>query len=191
MPATNDNTIMTPRITILSGTNRTGSVTRALAGHVASLYADGGAQPTLLDLATLGPEWFTPDAYTRRGDTTRSEARAVLECDGLLVLTPEYNGSIPGVLKLFLDLLPFPAALAGRPSAFIGLAAGNWGGLRAVGQLHALFAYRNAHLFPGRVFISGTDANLANGQPAPDYATRINRQTTDFIGYVRRFATKA
>ena len=182
---------MTPRITILSGTNRTGSTTRALAGHVASLYADAGAQPTLLDLATLGTEWFTPDAYTQRGDTTRPEARAVLECDGLLVLTPEYNGSFPGALKLFLDILPFPAALAGRPSAFIGLAAGNWGGLRAVEQLQSIFAYRNAQLFPNRVFISDSDANLANGQPAPDYAARLNRQTTDFIAYVRLFTAKA
>ena len=53
---------MTSRITILSGTNRTGSATRALADHVTSLYAAAGAQPTLLDLATIGPECFTPSS---------------------------------------------------------------------------------------------------------------------------------
>ena len=179
------------RITIISGTNRTGSATRALAGHVAALYAAEGAKTALLDLATLGPEWFTPDAYAARNDTTRPEARAVLDADGLVVLTPEYNGSFPGVLKLFLDLLPFPAALDGRPAAFIGLAAGNWGGLRAVEQLQSIFAYRNAHLFPQRIFIPNSDDNLDNGTPKPDYATRLAKQTTDFLTYVRLFTTKA
>jgi chromate reductase, NAD(P)H dehydrogenase (quinone) len=182
---------MTLRITILSGTNRADSATRALAGHVAGLYRVAGADATLLDLATLGPEWFTPAAYAGRNDTTRPEARAVLDADGLVVLTPEYNGSFPGALKLFLDLLPFPAALAGRPVAFIGLAAGNWGGLRAVEQLQAIFAYRNAHLFPGRVFIPSSNDNLAKGQPAPDYAARLMQQTTDFLAYVRRFNATA
>lgn len=179
----------TPRITILSGTNRAGSATRALAGHVAGLYRAAGADATLLDLATLGPEWFTPTAYAGRNDTTRPEARAVLDADGLVVLTPEYNGSFPGALKLFLDMLPFPAALAGRPAAFIGLAAGTWGGLRAVEQLQSIFGYRNALLFPGRIFINGTNENLANGVPASDHASRLEKQTADFIAYVARFAS--
>ena len=70
------------------------------------------------------------------------------------------------------------------------MAARSWGGLRAVEQLQAIFAYRNAHLFPGRVFIPNSDGNLANGQPAPDYADRINRQISDFIAYVRLLTAK-
>jgi chromate reductase len=175
---------MIPRITILIGTNRIGSTTLQLAQHVASLYRAGGAEVTLLDLSQLGPQWFTPDAYEQRNDIIRPEALAVLEAQGIVIITPEYNGSYPGVLKLFLDMLPFPAALANRPAAFIGLAAGQWGALRAVDHLQAVFAYRNAQIFPARVFIPDAGTHIPNGQPSGDIAARLETQTRDFIAYV-------
>ena len=43
------------------------------------------------------------------------------------MVAPEYNGSIPGALKYFIDLLPFPEAFEDRPVAFVGIASGRVG----------------------------------------------------------------
>jgi chromate reductase len=67
-----------------------------------------------------------PDAVTRLRD-------AVREADALLIATPEYNFSIPGVLKNVIDWLsrpPFDTALAGKPLAIMG-AGGRLGSARA------------------------------------------------------------
>src|SRR5690606_21767376 len=57
-------------------------------------------------------------------------ARAVRASDGLLIATPEYNQSIPGVLKNALDWLsrhPQPGLLEGRRAALMGATVGPWG----------------------------------------------------------------
>ena len=177
---------MNPRITIVSGTNRPDSTSLALSRHLEHIYSSNGAQIKLLDLGQISFGDLGPAAYETPSDTTRPDVRAVLDADGLLIVTPEYNGSFPGVLKLFIDILPFPAALEGKPSAFVGVAAGQWGALRAVEQLQAIFAYRNALLFPKRVFIPESDDNVIRGQPTQDYAQRLQQQATVFISYVRK-----
>jgi len=58
----------------------------------------------------------------------------VLMAAGLHVVLPEYNGSYPGVLKYFIDMLKFPESFENKPAAFVGVANGQWGALRAVEQ---------------------------------------------------------
>ena len=56
--------------------------------------------------------------------------QAVAAADGLLISTPEYNHSIPGVLKNALDWLSRPApeqVLVDKPVAVIGASSGRWG----------------------------------------------------------------
>ena len=59
---------------------------------------------------------------------------AAAEADAALVVTPEYNGSIPGVLKNAIDWLSRPfgnSALKGKPMAVVGAALGQYGGVWA------------------------------------------------------------
>jgi chromate reductase, NAD(P)H dehydrogenase (quinone) len=105
-----------------------------------------------------------------------------------VVVTPEYNGGVPGILKYFIDMLPFPKRFEHRPVYFVGLAAGIWGALRPVEQLQAIFRYRNAHIFPERVFMPGVgkllnaDGNFAN----PEMEKRLEKQAPGFIGFVEK-----
>ncbi|MCD8481924.1 MAG: NAD(P)H-dependent oxidoreductase [Verrucomicrobia bacterium] len=141
-------------ITIISGTNREGSQSLKLATKLQDMYQDLGEEVSLLDLRLLPSESFQPGAYANKPEAlTQQFIAPVLGSKGLVVVVPEYNGSFPGVLKLFVDLLPFPESFECRPVAFVGLAAGQFGALRAVEQMQQVFAYRNAHLFNHRVFI--------------------------------------
>lgn len=60
----------------------------------------------------------------------RSLRREVAAADGILIATPEYNQSLPGVLKNTVDWLSRPApdeVLVGKPVAIIGASSGRWG----------------------------------------------------------------
>jgi chromate reductase, NAD(P)H dehydrogenase (quinone) len=57
-------------------------------------------------------------------------------------------------------MLPFPEIFESRPVAFMGVAAGPYSALRPVEQLQQIFGYRNAYLYPNRVFISGVHTVL-------------------------------
>lgn len=64
------------------------------------------------------------------GEAVQRLRRAIASADGLLIATPEYNQSLPGVLKNAIDWLSRPApdeVLAGKPVAVVGASSGRWG----------------------------------------------------------------
>jgi len=156
-------------------------VARTIEGH----YRDAGAKTALLSLTELPAEVFQGSAYASKPPAMVAIQQRVLDASGLHVVTPEYNGSFPGVLKYFIDMLTFPESFERKPVAFVGEAAGIWGGLRSVEQLQQIFGYRNAHIFPERVFIPGVAKQLdANGKlidPALD--ERLNKQCVGFAQF--------
>lgn len=175
-------------ITVISGSMRNGSNTLKVARQVAAMHGKLGETVTLLDIAELPAEAFQAGAYREKSPEFQAAfIDPVLQSDGVVVVLPEYNGSFPGVLKHFIDLLPFPESFDCRPVAFIGLAAGYYGALRAVEQLQLVFAYRNAHLFNLRVFIPGVHKVLAEDGTVSDadLVQRLQRQAERFQAYAR------
>jgi len=104
------------------------------------------------------------------------------------VVTPEYNGGMPGVLKYFIDMLKFPESFEQKPVCFTGLAAGIWGALRPVEQLQTIFGYRNAYLYPERVFLPQINNLLdASGRlKDAELAGRLKAQAGGFTDFVER-----
>lgn len=176
-------------ITILSGTNRPDSNTRKITAVVQGIYDKHHVPAQTLDLAELPPEIFSPASYGTKPDSFAPFSKRVVESSGLVVITPEYNGSMPGVLKYFIDMLPFPESFEGRPVCFIGLAAGMWGALRSVEQLQQIFGYRNAFIYPERVFIPGVHNQLTPEGTIKnaDVFERLNTQAAGFAAFASRF----
>jgi NAD(P)H-dependent FMN reductase len=178
-------------ITIVTGTNRPGSNTRKIAGHVEKIYQRLGIPTRLLDLADLPPEIFQPGCYEKTPDSFKKFVDAILTADGLVVITPEYNGGIPGILKYFIDMLPFPESFMNRPVCFIGLAAGLWGAMRPAEQLQQIFTYRNGIVFPERVFLPGVN-NLLDAENRLNQTTEKNltQQAQNFVRFVEKLSDK-
>jgi NAD(P)H-dependent FMN reductase len=122
-----------PRILVLVGSLRSGSVNRRLA-EAAVHAAPGGAEVVIYD--GLGEVPFynedidVPGEVPAAAEALRS---AVAAADGLLLFTPEYNGTIPATLKNAVDWLSRPygaGALKDKPvavvSASISENAGRW-----------------------------------------------------------------
>jgi len=175
-------------ITLIVGTNRPGSNTRKVATHVEEVYAGLKVPLRVLDLAQMPQEVFAASSYAEKPKSFQPFADGVLQASGLHVVTPEYNGGIPGVLKYFIDMLKFPESFERRPVCFTGLAAGIWGALRPVEQLQAIFGYRNAYLYPERVFMPQINNLLDDDGRLNDAELlgRLKKQAEGFVGFVEK-----
>jgi chromate reductase, NAD(P)H dehydrogenase (quinone) len=175
-------------IALIVGTNRPGSNTRKVAAQIEEFYNELKVPLHVLDLAKLPPEIFAPNSYAEKPKSFAPFTDAVLQSAGLHVVAPEYNGSFPGALKYFIDMLKFPESFDGRPACFTGLSAGIWGGLRPVEHLQQIFGYRNAHIFPVRVFLPQIYNLLdANGKiKDAELLARLKSQANGFAEFVEK-----
>ena len=172
-------------ILIISGTNRPNSNALRIAHVLAANYERLGVAHEIFSLAELPKEIFDGSAYANKPPAMVALQQRVLDSIGLHIITPEYNGSFPGVLKYFIDMLKFPESFEHKPVAFVGEAAGVWGGLRAVEQLQQIFSYRNAHILPDRVFMPGVGTKFDGTGKLTDVAIeeRLAKQCERFARY--------
>ena len=184
------------KLTVLSGTNRPGSQTRKVAGYVAARLQEilnetekTGGRVELVDLQELPASIFSPGSYATKPSEFEKFKTPMIQTDGILTVMPEYNGGFPGVLKYFIDMLPFPESLQKKPAAFIGVAAGRFGALRPVEQMQMIWAYRNAYLFPERVFISQVHEALEeSGRPKDPFVQKLlESQLKNFVSFAKTF----
>jgi len=179
------------QLVVMVGSLRRGSFNAAIARALPVLAPDG---VTITPLSSIGDfplynfdlqqEGFPP-AVTAMGE-------AIRKADGLIIVTPEYNYSIPGVLKNAIDWLsrlpnqPF----AGKPVAIESAAPGGYGGVRAQLHLRHSLVFLEAHTFNRPEVIVpqvNTKIDPATGE-LTDPATRgfIADQLKAFAAYVRR-----
>ena len=140
-------------ITLLAGTNRPQSRARRIANYYRTLLTELDAESQILDLAYL-PSDFTSSALYEKAGTSPAfnELAGLLDARfKLVIITPEYNGSFPGVLKAFIDGLPYPGGLVGKKIALVGLSSGGQGGLLAMAHLTDILMYLGTAVLPQRV----------------------------------------
>jgi chromate reductase len=172
-------------IVIIPGTNRIGSNSLHLARQVQSDYDTIGCSTDLLEL-DLEADFIAPTAYKNHTPAITGRVERYLKADGVVFVIPEYNGSYPGVLKLFIDMLPDKTSFNGRPCAFIGIAAGQFQALRAVEHFQGVAGYRNAYMFPHRVFVGGVHKVIGPDQKLNDLALveRLQTQARGFVAFI-------
>jgi chromate reductase len=175
-------------MTLLVGTNRPGSNTRKVAREVEDIYGGLGIRLKVIDLAFLPAEIFAPTCYEEKPASFRPFAEDIVNSTGLIVVSPEYNGGVPGVLKYFIDMLKFPESFERRPVCFVGLGAGMWGALRPIEQLQAIFGYRNAFVYPDRVFLPKINELLNDSGRIkdPEVVARLRQQAEGFVDFVEK-----
>lgn len=136
---------------IISGTDRLDSNTYKMSLYIQKQYKELGEDVEIIDLCVVREHLHTGPHYGKPTDPLTFYTNKIVQADGLIVVCPEYNGSMPGVLKYFIDHMKFPDSFEFRPVCFIGIGA-LFGGLRPVEHLQQIFGYRNAYIFPLRVF---------------------------------------
>jgi len=152
------------RVVGIAGSLRRGSYNRLL---LRAAVASAPVGMTILiseELASIPPFNEDLDLATGEGpEGVQRLLRQVRSADGLLIATPEYNHSLPGVLKNALDWLSRPApdeVLSGKPVAIVGASSGRWGTRLAQGALRQILYATESLVLPKPSVFLGEAARL-------------------------------
>jgi NAD(P)H-dependent FMN reductase len=140
-------------VLVVVGSLHGGCATGAVLAHVASRLKDDGCKVDSLDLAKEPMALFNPDTAEDQPGFASLKAR-VESADVILLGTPDYHGSLSGVLKNFLD--HFWHEFAGK--LFATVVASHEKGLTVTDQLRTVARQCYAWSLPyGVSFADGTD----------------------------------
>lgn len=139
------------RIVGLAGSLRPGSHSQQALQAAGRRVAALGAEVELLDIAALDlPLCHGGDDYSTHPGVARWQG-AVRDVDGLILVTPEYHGSVSGVLKNALDLLGFEE-LTGKVAGLISVLGGQ-SNSNALNDLRVILRWVHAWVIPEQVAI--------------------------------------
>ncbi|HEY7052618.1 MAG TPA: NADPH-dependent FMN reductase [Mycobacterium sp.] len=151
---------------VLVGSLRAGSVNRQIA-ELAARSAPEGVSVTLYEGLGEVP-FYNEDVDDGNAPAAATALRgAVADADAVLVVTPEYNGSIPAVVKNAIDWLSRPygqSAVTAKPLAVIGAALGRFGGEWAHDETRKSFGIAGARVIDG-LTLSAPIASLNGAHP--------------------------
>ena len=136
------------KVLVLVGSLRAASVNRQLAELAADVAPEGVELVTFDRLGEL--PFYNEDIDNDDVAQVVADLRAVAaDVDAALVVTPEYNGGTPGVLKNAIDWLSRPfgnGALKDKPAAVIGGSYGQYGGVWAHDEVRKTFGFAGARI---------------------------------------------
>jgi chromate reductase len=158
------------RVLGIAGSLRRDSHNRSLLRAAAELVPEDLQLHVYEDLAQLPLFNEDDEDEAFRQGPVRAFCEQVIDADALLLATPEYNHSMPGVLKNAIDWLSRPGArnaLVGKPIAAVGATAGRWG------TRLAQAAVRQVLLATDSRILNGSPLYLANAADAFDPSGRL------------------
>jgi len=128
-----------PKILVFPGSNRSGSINARLAAVITKELALMEAEVTRISLEDYPMPLFHEDLQTEKGipENVMKLARLFASHHGVVIVTPEYNSSLPPLLKNTLDWLSRVSSDSGKPLApyagnYFALAASSGGGLGGI-----------------------------------------------------------
>jgi chromate reductase len=152
------------RILGISGSLRQGSHNTNLLRAAAELLPPGVELRPLDGLRELPP--YDPDFDVEPAGPAVARLRAEIDAaDGVVIATPEYNGSIPGVLKNALDWAsrPFPnSVLRGKPVAVIGASTGLFGAVWAQAEVRKVLGVIGADVIDLELPVAQAESAFAD-----------------------------
>ena len=175
----------------ISGSLRKASLNSALLRAATELMPEGA---TLDANGIDGIPLYDGDEEEARGIPAPVAAlkRKLREADGLLLVTPEYNNSVPGVLKNAIDWMSRPPGevarhFKGKPVAVIGASTGNFGTTLAQNAwLPVLRTLGTRPWFGGRLMVSRANTLVNASHELTDQATR--ERLAEFLAGFVEFA---
>ena len=171
------------KLLAISGSLRAGSYNTALARAAVDL-APAGVDVEVFDgLGDL--PLFDADLEGDSHDAVRHLRDEIGAADAVLFVTPEYNGSIPGVLKNAVDWASRPrdgAALRDKTVAVAGASTGQYGAMWAQQDLRRVLGVAGARVVCGDLCVArAQDACDVSGAPTPLVAERLRTHLAELV----------
>jgi len=161
----------------LAGSIRRASVSKAILQTLAE-KVPANVSLTLHDLTDI--PIYNQDLESNLPASVAKLRQAIIDCDGMVIVSPEYNHGMSGVIKNAIDWVSRPgyaSVLVNKGVAIITTSESPLGGARAQADLHKMFLSTLSRIAPGReVSIGNTQKTVVDGKLVDE--TQIRRALT-------------
>ncbi|PDH47259.1 MAG: NADPH-dependent FMN reductase [Bacteroidetes bacterium MED-G21] len=141
-------------ITIISATNRLGSITYKVAMLYSEVLSKMDVKHQIFDLSHLPNDFiFSNFDDTSTDDFVKHFDKYIIKADRFIVISPEYHGSYPGIFKAFIDCIG-NEGIKEKKVALVGVSSGRAGNLRGLDHLSALFHHLRAEVYSSKSKLS-------------------------------------
>jgi chromate reductase, NAD(P)H dehydrogenase (quinone) len=178
------------RVLGVTGSLRRGSYNHALLREAAGRLPAGAEFVEFDRLGEIPP--YDADVESE-GTPEPVEAlrQAMRDADAVVVATPEYNHSIPGVLKNALDWASRPAgqsALTGKPAVVIGASTGMFGAVWAQAETRKVLGALGARVVEGELPVARTAELYRNGrlELVPEQSDQLEGLLAELVSEVEQ-----
>jgi chromate reductase len=182
---------METKIKILgfAGSLRVGSYNKALLRAATALLPDD-VTLEIFDVNDIPP--FNQDLEMDMPPTVKEFKSKIREADAIVIATPEYNYSVPGVLKNAIDFASRPYGdnpFNDKPVAIMSASIGMLGGARAQYHLRQMFVFLNMHPVNGpEVIVTSAQNKFDSNGNLIDENTRVflKQLLQNLVNWTRR-----
>jgi NAD(P)H-dependent FMN reductase len=187
-------------ILAFAGSTRRDSLNKKLIAVAVAGAREAGGSVTLIDLRDFPLPIYDGDLEASGGlpQAAVELKRLLAEHRGLLISTPEYNGSVPGVLKNVIDWTTRStrgeaslASYEGKVAALVSASVGSAGGLRAQQHLRQILGTINVTLIPQQWRIAlASDASFDESGKLRDASAQniVRGVGASLVKFLQRFA---
>ena len=172
--------------TIICSTNRKDSVTKVVAGIYQENLKELGVEAEVIDLRELPEDFLVSALYENSGknESFNPVRETMMSSEKFVFIIPEYNGSFPGVLKLFIDGLKFPDTFTNKKCALVGVSSGIQGGVLAMSHMTDILNYCGTHVLSFKPKLSGISSKLEDGKITDErYNQYLKRQASELKNF--------
>ena len=152
------------KILVIPGSLRTGSLNARLAAAAAAELAQAGAEVTRISLGDFALPIYDGDLQTKSGVPKHAInlKRMIGAHHGVLIVTPEYNSSVPALVKNTIDWVSRVQdaheargqVFRDRPFAIAAASESRFGGMRSLAALRLILSACHASVIPNQLALS-------------------------------------
>ena len=178
------------KIAIIVGSLRERSYNRKLAEYFAGILPAG----VEYDFISVDVPLMNEDLEKNVPEVVTIQAQKARSADAVLIISPEYNRGVPGVLKNLLDWLSRPSVgepLSGKPGAIAGVSTGAIGTAVMQSHLRGSLSHMGVIVMPmpAVTMTVGTQRLSADGEVLEPSEEFLQKYINEFIEHVRRFTS--
>ncbi|MDE1038682.1 MAG: NAD(P)H-dependent oxidoreductase [Phycisphaerales bacterium] len=174
-----------PKVLAFAGSTRKESVNKRLARIALRAAKKAGAETTFVDLQDFNIPLYCDDLVAKQGipEGVLEFKQLLNSHNGFFIASPEYNGSLTGVLKNAIDWATIKADGEERMSCWNGkivgiLAAspGGLGGIRGLAHIRTILSGIGTIVLPSQLAVGNSHANLINDEQITDENLQLQLQ---------------
>lgn len=166
-------------IVVITGTNRPNSKTALVSKTCIDILSSKGQACTHITLEDLNGIEISSALFSHMPDIVASQQENLLIPNNKwIIVSPEYNGGVTGILKFWIDLLSISKrneTFKNKKVALIGVASGKAGNARGMDALTEMLNYLGSHIYPNKLPLSSIESLIDKE------SNQLNSATMDLL----------